>query len=340
MNLDKKEIKSVVEVKKVKTHAISELLKQPVDVFICSGSFEERCKTIPSQIQEDEAKYVLICENEDLAEVVRPNSKYLADRFGSKSIHVPLRTDNPFIGADKLMSTLKEICKCQPKHFLIDITTFTHESLLILLKIVRQLLLGRNDISIQFAYTGAKDYSVGEKQQDKWLSKGVGEIRSVLGYSGRVIPSHKMHLIVLLGFETERAMKLIDGYEPSVTSVGFGEVKGSISPQHHKVNVGFYDLLKEVYTNIHEFQFSCVEPLLTMRMVQNQVEKFPGHNVVLAPMNNKISTIGAALSAITNDSIQVCYAHANQYNYEGYSTPGEWAYIFDLPELLHEPMAF
>ena len=211
--------------------------------------------------------------------------------------------------------------------------------LLILIKIIRQLLRGRDGITMQFAYTGAKDYSVGEKHQDKWLTKGVGEIRSVLGYSGIVIPSRKIHLIVLLGFESERAMKLIDAYEPSVTSVGLGEAKDSISKHHHKVNLGFYNALKEVYGNSHEFQFSCVDPLSTMRTVQEQVEKFPDHNVVLAPMNNKISTIGVALSAIANESIQICYAHANQYNYEGYSTPGEWCYFFDLPELLHETIA-
>ncbi len=310
-----------------------------MDVFICSGSFEERCKTIPSQIQEDGAEHVLICENEDLEEIVRPNSQYLIDRFGSRSIHVTLRTNDPLIGADNLVSILGKICESQPKNFLIDTTTFTHESLLILIKIIRQLLRGRDGITMKFAYTGAKDYSVGEKQQDKWLSKGVGEIRSVLGYSGIVIPSRKIHLIVLLGFESERAMKLIDAYEPSVTSVGLGEAKDSISKHHHKVNLGFYNSLKEVYCNIHEFQFSCVDPLSTMLMVQAQVEKFPNHNVVLAPMNNKISTIGVALSAIANESIQICYAHANQYNYEGYSTPGEWCYFFDLPELLHETIA-
>ena len=329
----------MVEVKRVKINSISELLKKPVDVFICSGSFEERCKTIPAQIQEDEVHHVLVCENEDLKEIVRPNSKYLMDRFGLSSIHVPLRANDPLIGADNLVSKLKKICESQPKNFLIDPTTFTHESLLILIKIIRELLRGREGISMQFAYTGAKDYSVGQKKQDKWLSKGVGEIRSVLGYPGIVIPSLKTHLIVLLGFESERAMKLIDAYEPSITSVGLGEVKSSISQQHHEVNFGFYNSLKEVHSNIHEFQFSCVDPLLTMRIIQEQVKKFPDHNVVLAPMNNKISTIGAALSSISTENIQICYAHANQYNYEGYSTPDEWCYFFDLPELLHDTIA-
>ena len=256
----------MVDAKKVKTDSISELINKPVDVFICSGSFEDRCKTIPSQIREAWVKHVLICENEDLEMTVRSNSKYLIDRFGSKSIHVPLRTNNPLLGADNLVSSLVEICKGNPKNFLIDSTTFTHESLLILIRILRQLLRGHDSISIQFAYAEAKEYSIGQEQQDKWLSKGVGEIRSVLGYSGIAIPSRKNHLIVLLGFESERAMKLIDSYEPSVTSVGIGKAKGSISRHHHEMNLGFYNVLKEVYGNIHEFQFSCVDPLLTMHV--------------------------------------------------------------------------
>lgn len=327
------------EIEKIKIHSISEHLKKPIDVFICSGSFEERCKTIPSQIKLDEVKNVLVCENEDLKEIVRPNSQYLINLFGQKTNHIALRTDEPLFGADNLLAALTNIYKCQPKNFLIDTTTFTHESLLVLLRIIRKIFQNHDGISLQFVYNGAEDYSVGLEPLDKWLSKGIGEIRSVLGYPGTIIPSRKIHLIVLLGFESERAMKLIDAYEPSVTSVGLGEAENSISEHHHAVNLGFYNSLRELYDNIHEFHFSCINPFSTMQMIQEQVNKFPDHNVVIAPMNNKISTIGVALSAISNDSFQICYAHANQYNYEGYSSPSEWCYLFSLPELLHDSIS-
>ena len=39
-------------------------------------------------------------------------------------------------------------------------------------------------------------------------------------------------------------------------------------------------------------------------------------------MNTKISTLGAAMVALEDESIQVCYAQADVYNANNYSTPG------------------
>ena len=55
-----------------------------------------------------------------------------------------------------------------------------------------------------------------------------------------------------------------------------------------------------------------------------------GHNALIAPMNTKISTVGAALLAMEDDTIQLCYATAHQYNEKGYSTPGQECYYFNV----------
>jgi hypothetical protein len=47
-------------------------------------------------------------------------------------------------------------------------------------------------------------------------------------------------------------------------------------------------------------------------------------------LNNKISTIGAGLAAIENESIQLTYAKPAIYNVEGYSKANDDIYIFDL----------
>ena len=58
---------------------------------------------------------------------------------------------------------------------------------------------------------------------EKWLSKGVKEIRSVLGFPGEILPSRKNHLIVLTGYEYERAKTIIDILQPYSLALGFGE---------------------------------------------------------------------------------------------------------------------
>jgi len=58
--------------------------------------------------------------------------------------------------------------------------------------------------------------------------------------------------------------------------------------------------------------------------------------VLLAPMNNKMSTLGAALAAFQCEKIQVCYAPVLEYNFFHYASPGKTCYVVELPELLAE----
>ena len=53
-------------------------------------------------------------------------------------------------------------------------------------------------------------------------------------------------------------------------------------------------------------------------------------NIVIAPMNNKISTVGASLAAISNENIQLAYAKASLYNTDGYSSPSDNVYFFKI----------
>jgi hypothetical protein len=315
---------------------ISNLNKQlnlPIDVLICSASFEERCKVIPNQMNPNDFNHVLICENEDLRDMVSTNSDYLVKRFGNKSIKVTLATNDPLKGTDNLQKALKQVYDNKVRTVLIDISTFTHESLLILLKILQQFYC--NKLIIQFVYLSASEYAKGMPPEDKWLSKGIGEIRSVLGYPGILLPSRRTHFIVLVGFESERAERLITAYEPAVISLGFAKAEQSISQKHHEVNVVFHTKLSQKYVNVNQFTFSCINPYETSDFILKQVRKFPEHNVVLAAMNTKISTIGAALASFSNETIQLCYAHANQYNFDNYSSPGNDCYLFELPLFSH-----
>lgn len=48
------------------------------------------------------------------------------------------------------------------------------------------------------------------------------------------------------------------------------------------------------------------------------VENHNKYNTIIAPMNNKISTIAAGLASIENTDIQLCYASVKLYNKAGY----------------------
>ncbi len=296
----------------------------PADVFICCASFEDRSQSAPAQLEGAAFTRVLICANENFPHIIRKTARDLQRRFGSIARLVSLNTSDALRTADSLQEAIDSALQANLNRFLVDITTFTHESLLILLRIFQI----RGITSVEFLYTAAEEYSVGDPDDKKWLTKGIGEVRSVLGYPGKAVPSQKLHLIVMAGFEADRAERLLQEYEPSRISLGLGDPDYSINRDHYKANRLFYQKLLEKYANVLEFTFSCSDPEATREVLRTQVLGLPKHNTLIAPLNTKISTLGAALLALEDDSIQLCYATAHQYNETRYSIPGDHCYYF------------
>ena len=124
----------------------------------------------------------------------------LSQIFTSKAEVVPLNLSSPIDVADKMIEWLAIINSgCKINRIFVDITTFTHETLLIFFAILNK---NFNSAQIICGYNNAKDYSIDNKNLEaKWLSRGIGEVRSILGYSGTLKPSRSNLLIVIVGYE-------------------------------------------------------------------------------------------------------------------------------------------
>lgn len=305
----------------------------PADVFICSSSFEPRCRSIPEKLDTAGLRRALIVENKDLSVHVGKNAEWLREKFGAAAVDVPANTRSPLLTADSLRGAIEQVESKEPLRFVVDITTFTHESLLILLRLL--FLLAKPSDSFTLCYCSAKEYAASLPTEEKWLSKGCGEVRSVLGYAGEVLPSRLTHLIILVGYEYERASKLIEAFEPHCISLGYGKAASSVSDKHHAANRHFHKLVEETasrYPDHYSFEFSCNDPWEAKAAVLEVASRCPGYNVVVAPLNTKISSVGCALAAVENDAIQLCYAPALHYNYAEYSVAGSSVYVLELPE--------
>lgn len=308
------------------------------DVFICSASYEERCRSVPNAVADHpHIGRRLVCFNQKSSVIVAGNAKYLLGRLGSNAHKVPLDKGSPLLTADNLQRALSHAGGDDSDfNYLVDITTFTHEALLILLRLL-QARVKRS--SVVLAYAPAAEYSVGLPPEQKWLSKGITDIRSVLGYPGDSRPSRKSHLIVLVGFESDRAERLLDEYQPHVISLGFGQDGTATASQHQQVNRLAFGRLASKVSQYNEFEFSCVDVVAVEHAIAAQAAKFPDCNVVIAPMNTKLSTVGVAGAAFRNDDIQLCYASASQYNVEGYSRPGDTCLLTALSPEYWRPTA-
>jgi hypothetical protein len=306
---------------------------RPVDVFICSGSFEDRCLTIPNIYNPDFVKNAIIVENRNIDQV-KGNAERLRKIFRENYVDVATSTIDPLITADNLKKDLDNAVfkndNCQK--IAADISTFTHEALLILINLL--LNNRRPEQSISLLYNSANDYSIDEDNiEKKWLSRGVTNIRTIVGYPGKHNPTWKTHLILFVGYEYTRALKLIEMLEPSTIALGYGKPGTATNQRHEEASDYFHALVTKMavrFADVDCIGFSCNDPFSVKETILDQARQNPECNIVVAPMNTKLSTIGTGLAAFEEARIQLCYSPAIQYNFDNYSTPGDTVYVVDL----------
>lgn len=214
----------------------------------------------------------------------------------------------------------------------LDITALSHEVLTAMIGLLaNESLLEKTTI----LYTSATEYGNTADDSPNWLSKGVSDIRSVLGFPGLMLPSKKILLIIMAGFETERASEVISRYEPAKLAIGYGSKAGSLAVKHHELNkMRAGSIVDEIlFNNIVDYQpdsfeFSCTDPMETKYSILDYIANAGSYNIIICPLNNKISTVGAALAALELPSIQICYAQPQEYNMAGYAHPSSEVTIY------------
>jgi len=140
---------------------------------------------------------------------------------------------------------------------------------------------------------------------------------------------------VLVGVEHERASRMISDMDPEYLFMGKGMSDQSTHQKHEMPMIYFYGLVQDMVSsrgNTEEFEFSCIDPVKTSEIITNLCESNKENNNIIVPLNTKISTVGVALAALKNETIQVCYAEPEHYNYERYSEPDDYVRLFNIFE--------
>lgn len=301
-----------------------------IDLFICSSGFEERSKSIALAINPEKIRNAFIFNVEENYVVSEEHLREIQNHL-HHMIKINHPRNSPLETYDIFKNKLDEFYNKfdnERLNIVIDITSFTRENLLILLKVIYH---NRGEKNIKLVYTPADNYS------PEWLTKGVKQIRSIFGYSGMIQPSKKQLLIILNGFEDERTSEIIKSFEPNMILLGKPSKKTSINDTLDIRGKQSFEKIQEKYTNIKEtFEFSCIDIQETIKKIEDFISKYgEEYNIILSPLNNKISTIAVAIVALNNDKVQVCYASANQYNIDNYSTPSDYLLMFDFLQLVN-----
>lgn len=322
-------------------YSISNILKYVPErfCFLCTASFEERCLSVARNIDVERVShaYVMCNQSRDTVGSRDENRDSFLELFGNKSEKISFRMKNSVSIVEAVVDIIRKVIREDEKNLVVDISTFTHEMLLILIKVLHE--KKENFETILFAYNGAKEYSVGDTPENKWLSKGCKLIRNVYGYPGTSRITRKNHLIVLTGFEIERATKLIGEINPDYLTLGDG-----IEPtenEHSKPMKYFKERFNEWKNSFpametDNFDFSCRDVRKTVESIQSIISKNGDRNYILVPLNTKLSTLAVGIVALRDPSIQVYYSIPEIYNYCAYSTPSDNVSIVDVMELFND----
>lgn len=301
------------------------------DLLICSASFENRCLAIASSIDLNMIKKALVCRYSGYAELSEGNNTKLREILSEKAKGISFDKDAPLSIYDTLYDAILE---SRAQSVLLDISTFTRETILITLMLFKQDAF--KEIEVTLCYVPADRYSdctgnSNTNTNDIWLSKGVNGIRTILGYAGSFSSLKKTLLIVLVGFEKERAEILINSFEADKLYLGSVPPQESHTEELSAINKANFVRLVSIVGECNVFEFSCRDLQQThdrlKTIIETNIEDF---NIIISPMNNKLSTLAVANIAFEYPDVQVCYASTNQYNTEAYSSPADKVILFDF----------
>jgi hypothetical protein len=304
-----------------------------IDLLICSSGFEDRSTSLPLSLDKSKIKEAVLFHIDE--NYIKSYENYLKVQEHLDFIRkIEYPKNNPLETYDIFCSEIKSFLKSSyvgnKLNVLVDVTTFTREVLLILIKVLSLSEISKN-IYVNLVYTPAESYPC------EWLTKGVRQIRSIFGYSGMNYPSKKHLLVILNGFETERTEEVINSFEANKILLGKPSKPHSINDKLNEISEEKFQYIKQKYYSslINEFEFSCLEINETVEKIEDIIDQYSSeYNIVIAPLNNKVSTIGCAIVAIKNEDVQICYASANQYNINAYSKGSEYFLIYTLSDYI------
>lgn len=317
-----------------KKNIVKELGK--IDLYICSSGFENRSTNLSLSLNPDNINNSILFHLNETYNISLKNSLIIKEKIKSLEI-VEYPKNNPLGTFDVFFFTLKKFKEKISKeevNVVIDITTFTREILLILIKVISLDIF--SSFNTKIVYTPNESYSI--DGSFFWLTKGVREIRSIIGFSGLHSPSKKLLLIILNGFEDERTEQIIQCFEPNKLIIGKPSKDDSINQELNIISCKKFDHIESKFNNIiplEKFEFSCTNIKTTEDILNSIIDiNKDEYNIIISPLNNKISTVSVALVGLKREEIQICYASANQYNIDANGIPSNYFLVFDLNSLL------
>lgn len=297
-----------------------EQIPRPVALISCL-SFEERSFSVAEALAPTGLHRWLVIVNEDIEtdiSAIRARAEAIAANADITIEYLKASKQNPLLLADSLVDIAGKLEPEDDGHWVADITTMTHEMLLILIAATDEIVPQWSDLHL--IYNIAAAYSGDDDPEKKWISSGIHHLRSVIGYPGAWSPGEQTKLVALPGFDSERMRLMVEEIEPDQLVVGIARPVGERHVWSAEKNRGIAELLLDT-RNGTTFDYPALDPLGAVDAVID-VLRGTTSNVLLAPLNTKISTAAIGVLVRAKPEWQICYAPAIVYNLK-YATPSD-----------------
>ena len=242
----------------------------------------------------------------------------------------------------------------------VDITTFTRESLISCLALLRW---AYPKGTVRLAYISPKEYnpagkamirklelessktrdkandldqhlSASEMQRHLWLSRGFRCIRNAIGFPGLQRQNLPALLILLPGYEIERALTIVNAIEP--VQVMLGRPTDATRDEFYERSLDAKTQMVRLFKSrqpVREFDFSCKSIETTSQAILDVATVFyDTHNIYMTSLSTKPTLVAMFLTAIKLNRIQVTCSVPRDYNIDDYSTGMHEVSFFNLPQ--------
>lgn len=294
------------------------------DLYLTSAGFEERTLTATDSLDSEyRANWGIIYVNSEYFDLpkkgkTKEHVEALQDRLEEHCENVDVIMGS-WLDAAKQLYQLREgfsvLSERDSLRLTVDVTSFNRESMMVAFNILYSL---SNDITTQILYVSPEEYG-------EWLSKGYRMVRNVMGFAGIQNSNKPTLLMVLSGFEESRAINTIEAVEPAKLLVGTGDP--AIKEPFLEKNIEHQDL---AYSRLdtEEFRFPADSINGSYLRITELLEDYSGdYNVIVSPMNTKLSTLGVWNAAREFQEAQVIYTIPSRYNFENYSSGSDTLYV-------------
>ena len=280
--------------------------------LVAAASFEERSLVTTRSFLEE-----AMCEPTDvwLANVMEDNIQHQKNLVAFSKLVDLERVEplNRFDSKELWKWTWKTIQAAPGGDIVVDITCFPRELLGMILFAISLMRKKFGKVLIEYVAAPKHGYATQNlelEESARWLSQGVHDIRSIIGFPGKFSGEKAGHLIALAGHEKGRLVEIVEYVEPRKLSIGCGEVGSSTTAGADEYS---WEVVKELRTRVPEPKMETLgfrsDSVCDVYDSLHRVRlNFGIENVSLTVMSNKLSFVGAILFALNERRVRVVYA--------------------------------